>query len=218
MNKPVRVGFCVSGNGHLARAAILHKRKLRIDPVVVAGEATTSVELEGFCRDQGVRFERVQGHTRQEFNERLTTLCIGEDLGLMTLTFNKILPPPLVAHYSHRIINMHPALLPAFKGFHGFAESVSSGARFSGATLHEVVDAVDAGPIIAQTVIGLRHGEPAESVGRRLFGPLRQMYLQVLSWYVEGRIEYTSEGHIVVRDAIYGEFPTSPSVEQAFPD
>lgn len=218
MSSKVRVGFCASGNGYLARAAVVHRRQLGIDPVLVAGEATTSPELETFCREQGVRFERIQGRTRQEFDERIAAKCIEADLGLMTLTFNKILPAHLVSHYEHRIINMHPALLPAFKGFRGFADSVGSGSRFCGATLHEVVTAVDEGPIIAQTVIGLRHGETADSVGRRLFGPLRQMYLQVISWYVEGRVEYTDQGRIVVRGAVYGEFPTSPSIEQAFPD
>lgn len=218
MTSAFRIGFCASGNGHLARSAILQRERLGIEPAIVVGESGTSTDLEAFCVKQGIRFVRVEATDRAEFDARLSDVLIEADLRLMTLTFNKILPARLVAHYDHKIVNMHPALLPAFKGYRGFSESVCSGTRFVGATLHEVVNAVDEGPIIAQTVIGLRRDEGMDSIGRRLFGPLRHMYLQVISWYVEGRIDYSPQGRILVRDAVYGEFPTSPAVEQSFPD
>ena len=212
-----KVGFCCSGNGYLARAAIIQRERLEIEPVLVVGERSTSPELEAFCDRQAVPFERVLETDRSAFDERIADLCIGADLDLLMVVFNKILNARLVSHYENRIVNMHPALLPAFAGYRGFRDSVQSDARFVGMSLQELVYEMDEGPIIAQTIVGKRWGEDEASVGRRLYGPLRLMFLQVIRWYVEGRVR-KEEGHINIEGAVYGEFPTSPSIEMSFPE
>ena len=65
---------------------------------------------------------------------------------------------------------------------------------------------------------GVRRQDSAESVGRRLFGPLRLMFLQVLAWYAVGRVTRDEQGRIWIRDGVYGELPTSPAPEDSFPD
>ena len=219
MGDSFRLGFCASGNGYLVRAAILQRHRLGVEPSLVVGETSTSRELEEFCDFHNVPFVRIARSSRSEFDNEVQRVCVDAQLDLLSLsTFNKIVPPGLVQHYSPRIINCHPALLPAFKGFHGFQESASSDARFFGMTIHEVTESVDDGPIIAQTIVATRRGETTETLGKRIYGQLRLMYLQVVSWYVQNRVEHDDSGHIYVRDAVYGELPTSPSVEESFPD
>lgn len=213
-----RVGFCASGNGRLVRAALLHRDQLGILPALVVLEAKASVELEEFCLARGVPTVRLEKSSRDEFNRKITDLCVGADLDLLCLTFDRLIPPELVRHYAGRIINAHMSLLPAFAGFHAFEQALAANVKYAGVTIHEVNDGADSGMIIAQTLVGVRRDDTAERLGARLFGPLRQMFLQVIAWFAEGRVERDEEGRIWVRDAYYGELPTAPAIERSFPD
>jgi len=218
MTKPLRVGFCVSGGGRLFRAAANQAARLNIEPVLVVGEAGCAGELEDFCAGRRIAFARLDAGNRTRFDKELTRLCIDARLDLLCLTFDRIVPPALVEHYRGRMINVHMGLLPAFKGTHALDRAVEFGARFAGATIHEVDEEVDHGAVIAQCVVGVRRGETAEAMGGRLFGLLRLMFLQVLRWYASGRVARDKQGLLWIRNAVYGELPVSPSLEDAFPD
>jgi len=218
MTKPLRVGFCVSGGGRLLRAAVNQAHRLHIAPVLVIGEAGCARDLAKFCAERRIAFARLDAKNRSRFDREITRLCIGAKLDLLCLTFDRIIPPALVKHYRGRIINVHPGLLPAFKGTGALKQAVGFGARFAGATIHEVDEQVDHGAVIAQCVVGVRRGETAEMIGARLFGLLRLMFLQVLRWYASHRVTRDKQGRIWIRDAVYGELPVSPALEEAFPD
>src|SRR5262249_4503741 len=131
----------------------------------------------------------------------------------LSLTFDRIIPPDLVARYPGRIINTHMGLLPGFKGMNGLAQALEAGVRFAGATIHEVVEGGDDGAVIAQCGGGTARDDSPALLGVRLFASLRRMYLQVIAWYAAGRVVKDQRGRIWVRDAIYGELPISPAVE-----
>jgi len=210
----VRVGFCVSGNGSLFRAAIANRDKLSIEPRLLVTEKKAARDLEEFSTRNGLRCVQLDPSDRPAFDRELTRVLIEAELDLVALTFDRVLPPEVVRHYAGRVINVHPALLPAFQGMRGMERTLSSGARFGGATLHDVVDEVDAGAIIAQAIIATVPEETLADYGRRLYALLEPMYLQVISWYAEGRIERDSGGRIVIRGARYGTFPISPALER----
>jgi phosphoribosylglycinamide formyltransferase-1 len=210
----VNVGFCVSGHGSLVRSAIVNRKALSIDNALLAMETKAASDLDVFAAAHGVRSARLDVTDRPVFDSKLTALLIDAALDLIVLTFDRVLPPPLVRHYSGRIINVHPALLPAFAGLHGMRRTLVSGARFGGATIHEVVEEVDAGPVIAQAVVGTLPGEPQTDYGRRVYELLEPMFLQVIAWYSEGRVERDSEGRIIIRGARYGTLPISPALER----
>ncbi|HEX9985179.1 MAG TPA: formyltransferase family protein [Thermoanaerobaculia bacterium] len=210
MPEPFRVGFCVSGNGLLFRAAVTRATELGIVPSLLIARPKAAADLEAFCETHGVPMTRLPILTREAFDAQLTDLCLGSPLDLLALTFDRIIPPAVVAHYARRMINVHPSLLPAFPGTNGLVDTLASGARFGGATIHEVVDAVDAGPIVAQAVVPTIPGESPEEFGRRMYALLEPMFLQVLRWYAERRVEHDSDGRVVVRGARYGVLPVSP--------
>lgn len=213
-----RLGFCVSGGGRLARAAIVNARQLGVTPALLLADHRAAADLEAFCARHAVPMVRLEKTSRAAFDARLAEVCIGARLDLLALTFEWLLRPELVAHYRGRIVNVHPALLPAFKGMDALAEGVRSGARYLGASIHEVDEGVDTGPIIAQCVLGLRREDTVDSVGARMFNLMRLMYLQVIRWHVEGRVERDADGRVFVRDAVYGEVPISPAIEMGFAD
>ena len=214
-----RIGFCISGTGRLFRAAANHKDQLQIEPALVVAETKVADDVEPFCATHKIPLFRLPSHKRrQEFDEQLTQICTAAKLDLLCLTFDKIVPVELVNYYCGRIINVHMGLLPAFPGRLGIEQALNAHVRFAGATIHEVDETVDTGAIIAQCVVGVHKNDTPESFGKRLFGPLSLMHLQVLAWYAEGRVTKDGQGNIWVRDAFYGEFPISPTVELSFPD
>jgi phosphoribosylglycinamide formyltransferase-1 len=211
-----RVGFCVSGGGHLARAALARREALGLEPVVVIGEAGTKKEVGEAAEQASAKWFRVDSSDRGEFDRRVTEILIEARLDLLCLTFDKLVPPAVVEHYAPRILNVHMSLLPAFAGLHGLQRTVGAGVRFGGATIHELGRGTDDGPIVAQCIVGVRPGESEQTLGSRLYPQLEAMFLQVLRWYAEDRIERDTAGRVWVRDAVYGELPVSPSVERPF--
>jgi phosphoribosylglycinamide formyltransferase-1 len=209
----VKVGFCVSGRGSLFRAAVSQAERIGIEPSILVTENTASPDLDAFAREHGVAHVRLEHQPRDASDRELVRVLLGSQLDLIALTFDRILPTDLVHAYERRIINVHPALLPAFAGMRGIERTLESGARFGGATVHEVIDAVDAGPIVAQAVVPTMPGESQHEYGGRMYALLEPMFLAVLRWYTEGRIEHDAAGQVIVRGAKYGVLPVSPIVE-----
>ena len=216
MGEGFRTGFFISGQGRLFRAAANARARLGITPSLVVAESGAAADLEDFCARRRIPFERLEPSDRRAFDHNLTRLAVDGRLDLLCLTFARILPDDLVGHYRRRIINVHPALLPSFPGINALGRAVTSGARFSGATIHEVTEAVDAGPIVAQCLLGIRRHETGDAFGQRLFIILRLMFLQVLAWYGAGRVVHDDQGQVWIRNAVYGELPISPAVELDF--
>jgi phosphoribosylglycinamide formyltransferase 1 len=209
----VKVAFCVSGRGSLFRAAVSHAEAIGILPALLVMESKASADLDAFAREHGVAHVRLDPQPRASYDRDLVRVLLGTKVDLIALTFDRILPTDLVHAYERRIINVHPALLPAFAGMRGIERTLESGARFGGATVHEVIDAVDAGPIVAQAVVPTMPGESQHVYGRRMYTLLEPMFLAVLRWYAEGRIEHDAAGHVIVRGATYGVLPVSPILE-----
>jgi phosphoribosylglycinamide formyltransferase-1 len=211
-----KVGFCVSRGGRLARAAIQQASALGIVPSLVVLDHTAAPDLEAFCAEHQVRFARLEKMNREHFQTELHRVCTEDHLDLLVLTFDRVVRAPLLDAYAGRMINVHPALLPAFMGTNALERTAGSGVRFGGATIHEVAEELDGGAIIAQCTLALKRGENAADYGARLFELLRPMFLQTLKWYAKGRVEKDHQGKIWVRGAAYGRLPISPSLEADF--
>ena len=107
--------------------------------------------------------------------------------------YMRLLSPAFVAAYPHRILNIHPSLLPAFPGVDAQAQAVAYGVKVSGCTVHFVDENLDAGPIIVQRAVAVRDGDTAESLAARILEQEHQAYVEALvalgtrAWRVEGR-------------------------------
>ena len=218
MSASLRVGFCVSGEGRLFRAAVLRAAEIGIEASLLVVEHKASQELERFCGEHRIPLVRLGKMPRHEFDRVLTHHCTKVELDLLCLTFDKILPPELIARFAGRVINVHPTLMPAFPGIDGLSQSERAGVRYAGATIHLADENVDRGAIIAQCVVGLRRGDGAEKIGDRLFPLLRIMYIQVLAWFAQRRVEFDEQGRVWIKNALYGEMPISPAIELPFTD
>jgi phosphoribosylglycinamide formyltransferase-1 len=142
-----------------------------------AGIATEVVEHTQFGTDRAA-FE----HTLQATLEkhRIDIVCLAGFMRLLTATF--------VSHWQGRILNIHPALLPAFKGLDTHKRALESGAKVHGATVHFVVPEMDAGPIIAQGAVTVRPDDSEQTLATRVLAVEHQIYPLALKLVAEGRV------------------------------
>ncbi len=107
--------------------------------------------------------------SREAFDAALVA-CIDEfEPSLVVLAgFMRILTPSFVGHFSGRLINIHPSLLPAFPGLHTHERAIKAGCQFAGATVHQVTAELDLGPILAQAVVPVLPDDTADTLAARV--------------------------------------------------
>ncbi|RME61229.1 hypothetical protein D6779_00430 [Candidatus Parcubacteria bacterium] len=208
-----QVGYFVSGRGRLFQSAVQNLKKFEIFPAFLLMDEKADQSLEQFCSVREIPVYRFDGRNRNQFDHFVLEVCLEHNPDLIMLTFDKIIHPELLARFPRRVLNVHMALLPAFKGLNALSRALKTGVRFVGATIHEAVEQVDAGAIVAQAQVAVRPGEDTDSVGQRLFPLLELMYNQVIVWYAQKRVECDAAGRIWIRDASYGELSISPTPE-----
>jgi phosphoribosylglycinamide formyltransferase-1 len=116
--------------------------------------------------------------------------------------FLRLLTDGFIAGWPDRLVNIHPALLPAFKGLHTHARALEAGVRFHGCTVHFVRPEMDTGPIIAQAVVPVRPEDDENSLGLRVLAAEHRLFPQALRLIAEGKVTVEGE-RAVVRDAAF---------------
>lgn len=103
--------------------------------------------------------------------------------------FMRLVTPVLLGAFPHRVVNIHPALLPAFPGVHAQKQALDYGVRVTGCTVHFVDAGMDTGPIIAQSTVAVLDTDDEASLGARLLEKEHALLTEVLQWITEGRVE-----------------------------
>jgi phosphoribosylglycinamide formyltransferase-1 len=111
--------------------------------------------------------------------------------------YMRILTPRFINHFRHRIMNIHPALLPSFPGLHVQGKAVQHGVKFSGCTVHFADEGVDTGPIIIQAVVPVFDDDTEEALAARILKFEHQIYPRAIQLYAEGRL------HVEGRRVLY---------------
>lgn len=102
--------------------------------------------------------------------------------------FMRILGDTFIRHYAGRLINIHPSLLPAFKGLNTHARALAAGVKQHGASVHFVTPEVDAGPIIAQASVAVLPGDTPATLAERVLSVEQRIYPMAIQWLVAGRL------------------------------
>jgi phosphoribosylglycinamide formyltransferase-1 len=143
-----------------------------------AGIATEVVEHKSFGKDRAA-FDRAVHATLER--HRIDIVCLAG--------FMRLLTPWFVERWNGRMINIHPSLLPAFKGLDTHARALAAGAKQHGATVHFVVPELDSGPIIAQESVAIEPGDTAETLAARVLAVEHRIYPLALRRVAEGRVK-----------------------------
>ena len=103
--------------------------------------------------------------------------------------FMRIVSPEFVRQYRMRIMNIHPALLPAFPGLHAQKQALDYGVKVSGCTVHFVDEGIDSGPVILQKAVPVIEGDNEESLSARILEQEHELYPKAVELFCEGRIK-----------------------------
>ena len=127
--------------------------------------------------------------TRASYERALIALCDAHRVRVVCLAgFMRILSPVFVRRYRHRLLNVHPALLPAFPGAHAIRDALAWGARVTGVTVHFVDEQVDHGPILLQEAVPIARGDTERTLLATVHQVEHRLYPEAIRLVLEGRV------------------------------
>ncbi|HVO96326.1 MAG TPA: phosphoribosylglycinamide formyltransferase [Terriglobales bacterium] len=193
MAKVVPIGVLISGSGTNLQAIIdaIQAKMLDAEIRVVLSNKAGAYGLER-ARQHRIATE-VLDHksfaSRENYDQAVVDALQARGVELVVLAgFMRLLSPVFVKAYSNRIMNIHPALLPAFPGLHVQKKALEHGVRFSGCTVHFVNEECDEGPIIIQAVVPVYPDDTEESLAARILKQEHCIYPRAIQLYAEGRL------------------------------
>lgn len=115
--------------------------------------------------------------------------------------FMRILTADFTKHYARRMFNIHPSILPSFKGLHTHQAALDAGVKVHGATVHGVTAELDHGPIVLQSAVPVLADDTADTLAARVLKTEHRIYPQVLDWWLHDRLVWNDDGIRVLPDA-----------------
>src|SRR5579864_6437126 len=189
-----RVAVLISGRGS-NMTALIEAAKAKDYPAEIVLVISNRPEATGLARARaaGVTTAIVDhtlfGKDRTAFERALDAQLQTHRIDLVCLAgFMRLLTPRLVTRWSGRMLNIHPALLPQFKGLHTHRRALEAGVRRHGATVHFVVPEMDSGPIVLQESVPVVEGDTEEALANRVLEVEHRIYPQALRLVAEGRV------------------------------
>lgn len=114
--------------------------------------------------------------------------------------YMRIFTPAFVARYADRLLNIHPSLLPEYRGLDTHQRALAAGARRHGCSVHFVTDELDGGPVVAQAPVAVLPGDTEETLSARVHRAEHRLYPTVIGWYAAGRLR-SRDGHVTLDGA-----------------
>jgi phosphoribosylglycinamide formyltransferase-1 len=185
------VGVLVSGRGSNLQALLEAARRGELggEVGVVVSNVETALGLQR-AREAGIPavFRDHRGKKREDFDAEIVDILRAHEVDLVCLAgFMRLLSPIFIRAFPGRILNIHPALLPAFPGTDAQRQAWEHGAKVSGATVHIVDEGLDSGPIVAQEAVKVRSTDTPETLAARILEVEHCLYPRAVRLMLEGR-------------------------------
>ncbi len=189
-----KIGVLVSGRGSNLQAVMdrIADGYLPLEIAVVISDKGDAFALER-ARKAGLKavaIERKACASKEDFEAKIDAQLVAAGCELVVLAgFMRILSADFVNKWQHKIINIHPALLPSFPGLHGQKQAADYGVKFSGCTVHFVDAGTDSGPIILQKVVPVLDDDTEDSLAERILVQEHIAMPEALKLWAEDRLE-----------------------------
>lgn len=184
----MRVGVLASGSGTILEA-VLDRGDIPLG-VVVTDRPCRAIDVARSAGVDAVCVERTDfspSFDRVAYTHDVVDVLQSHSVDLVASAgFGTILEKPIHDAYPHRMLNTHPALLPAFKGWHAVREALSAGVKITGCTVHIATLEVDSGPILAQEAVKVLEADSEETLHERIKQVERRLYPEVIARVVRG--------------------------------
>jgi len=205
--KKLKLAVLISGGGSNLQA-ILDACNSADYPAEVVLVFSNQIDAGGLTRGRnaGIRSEAIshKGYPggREAYDAAVSNLIEESGADLVVLAgYLRLVSESFVTRWKDKLINIHPSLLPSFKGLHVHQAALDAGVKFAGCTVHYVVPEVDSGPIIAQAVVPVLPGDDAGKLAQRILREEHKIYPQVIRWIADGRVSVDANGIVTVADA-----------------
>lgn len=190
-NMQALIDLCADG-GCPAEIAVVVSNKADaggLDKAASAGLATEIVDHKKFA-------------DRAAFDQAVSAALDGYGVELVCLAgFMRVLTPEFIARWQGRIVNIHPSLLPSFRGLHAHKQALEAGVKLAGCTVHLVTGELDGGPIIAQAAVPVFPDDKVEDLEQRILVEEHKLYPRVVDLIARGQIRLEG-GHVQYKEGV----------------
>lgn len=184
MRDPKRVAILISGRGSNMRALVEQADGYEV--VLVASNKPSAPGLE-WAKAHGLRIwaSESKGYDKEDFDRRMSAALEKHGVGTIALAgFMRIVSPWFVEQWRGRIINIHPSLLPKYRGLDTHVRAIEAGDRVSGCSVHIVTEDLDAGEVLGQVQVPIERGDTPATLEQRVLAAEHRLYPQMLSEFV----------------------------------
>lgn len=190
----MKIGILISGRGSNMAAIIEAVESGRIPDSEIAIVISDKGSAEGLrkAKERGIETIVVEknGRKRSEHDAEIVAELKKRNVELICLAgYMRLLSPEFIRAFPNKILNIHPSLLPAFKGLNAQKQAIDYGVKFSGCTVHFVDESLDNGAIVAQTVVEVEDIDTAESLSAKILECEHALYVESIARIVEGKFE-----------------------------
>ena len=211
-----RVAVLISGRGS-NMVALVEAARAKDYPAEIVLVASNRPDVAGldYARKAGIATAVIDhknyGKDREGFERALQAVLEESRVEIVCLAgFMRLLTPWFIDRWAGRMLNIHPALLPKFKGLHTHEQVLAAGASEHGATVHVVTADMDAGPIVCQGAVPVLAGDTADTLAARVLTAEHKIYPLALKWLAEGSLQI-NEGTCRLTGAHVPDGVTAPS-------
>jgi phosphoribosylglycinamide formyltransferase-1 len=194
----LHLGILISGRGSNMESILkaIKKQKIPIDPAVVISNKPNAKGL-AIAKKLGVQTEIIDSAKykgkRQQYDKEIISVLkkykVTPTNGLVCLAgFMRIISPYFIKEYRNKILNIHPAILPAFPGLDAQKQAIEFGAKFSGCTVHFVDEGVDTGPIILQDIVKVSNKDTEKTLSKKILAKEHQIYPKAVDLFARKKI------------------------------
>lgn len=190
MADPRRVAVLISGRGSNMAALVRHGRASRSYEVVLVAASSPRATGLDWARADGLPTFVLPGKaiSREQGEEALTRAFDDHRIGTIALAgYMRLLSPAFVAHWRGQIVNIHPSLLPSYRGLDTHARALADGATVAGCTVHLVTEEVDSGEILARAEVPILPGDDPAALARRVLEAEHRLYGPALADFISRR-------------------------------
>lgn len=190
----MNIAILCSGNGSNLQAIIdkVGSGHIPAKIAVVVSDNAKAFALER-ARKAGIYtvvIDKKDFSSREDFDRKMSEILKKNGVDLVVLAgFMRLLSPYFIKEYKNRIINVHPAMLPSFKGASGVKDALKHGAKMTGVTIHFVDEDLDNGPIISQAAVEIKDSDTEESLLERVHKEEHRLYPEAVKLFVEGKLK-----------------------------
>jgi len=209
--KLFRLGVLISGRGSNFHSILENIQKGFIQNAEIVLVLSSKENARGLkiAKDNGIDafFVNPKGLKRDEYDKLLIDKLRMYNVDFVILAgFMRILSKGFIETFKNRILNIHPALLPSFKGLHAQKQALEAGVKFAGATVHFVTDELDSGPIVVQSVVPVLSDDTEDSLSKRILKTEHKIYPLAVKLITEGMVEEKNNKIVIKADEIDDNF------------